>query len=136
MALHCVLTGLQQDIPVAELLHRQSNITFAPTPIGTIVLRAVEKASGPLRGGFVSLYRKQPNQLTKINDMIRSAITYMCTFPSAHIRGRRMQIFELSSFGHFGKCMILNPLLDVFGITCRLLSSPDNSPPFLANEYE
>ena len=58
MALQCVLTGLQQDVPVAELLDRQSNIAFARTPIGTIVLRAVEKAGGPLRGEFVSLYRK------------------------------------------------------------------------------
>ena len=131
MALQCVLTGLQQDEPVAELLDRQSNIAFARTPIGTIVLSAVEKASGPLRGGFVSLHRKQTNQHTEINDIIRSAITYMCSFPSAHIRGLRMQIFEQSSFGHFGSRMLLNPTLDVFGTVSQLVSSPDNSPPFL-----
>ncbi len=61
MALHSVLTGLQQNKPVAVLLHRKSNIAPAPKPIGTIVLNAVEKAGGLFRGGFVSLYRNQPN---------------------------------------------------------------------------
>jgi hypothetical protein len=122
VALQCVLTCLQQNKPVAVLLHRNSNIAFAPNPIGTIVLNAVEKAGGLFRGG---------NQLTEIIEIKHTAITYICTFESANICVRRTQIFELSSLSHFSMRMVLTPPLDVFWITCRLVFSPDISPPFL-----
>ena len=131
MACHGMLTGLQQNIPVAVLLYRQSNIAFASKPIGTIELSSLDKTVPPIGGGIVTLQRNNPIQLTGVIHIEYIEMTYMYMFESANISGRRMQIFELSGFGHFSTSMFINPLFEFIGSGCRLLFSPDNSLPFL-----
>ncbi len=80
MALHGVLTGLQQNKLVVVFLHRQSYIAFASPPIGTIVLSSTDKAVWPIRTGFVTLQRNTPIQLTETIDIEQIAITYMYAF--------------------------------------------------------